>query len=350
MHVRDLAAALVERGEDVTVLAGGGGVLFKALAGKGVPCRKLEKLVHPIRPRRDWAAFKEIRAALQELKPDLVTTHSNKAGLLGRYAARLLNIPVVHTSHGFLFSRRPHSPAGRFYRLVESAAARAASRVIAVSESEFTAAKSLGVIAAEKMTVVHNGLPDLSPPLTAAPAVDPPALAMVARFAEPKDHLTLLRSLGGLRDQPWSLALIGDGPGRSEAEKLARGLGIADRVEFKGVREDVPAILASSQVFVLSSKREGFPLSVLEAMRAGLPVAASRVGGVGEAVEDGKTGFLFPPGDVGALRDSLGSLLKDPSLRESMGRAGRKRFLDHFTLDKMVEKTMEVYRIITAKS
>ncbi len=349
VHVRDLASALAERGEDVTVMAGGGGILFDSLEGRGVTCRKLEKLVHPIRPRQDWAAYKEIRAALREIKPDLVTTHSNKAGLLGRYAARMFNIPVVHTSHGFLFSSQPNSFRGRFYRLAEKNASRIADRVIAVSESEARAAESLGVIAAEKMTVVYNGLPDLEPPFVADPSAGPPRIAMVARFAEPKDHLTLLRALGGLTRLPWSLALIGDGAGRSKAEKLARELGIEDRVQFMGMREDVPGILASSQIFVLSSRREGFPLSILEAMRAGLPVAASEVGGVGEAVLGGHTGYLFPPGDVEALRESLDKLLEDPALRETMGRAGRRRFLDYFTLDKMVDRTVEIYREITGK-
>ena len=346
VHVRDLAAALSERGEDVTVLAGGGGVLFEALAGSAVECRKLDRLIHPIRPRQDWAAYKEIRAALQDLKPDLVTTHSNKAGLLGRFAARLFNIPVVHTSHGFLFSTRPNSPAGRFYRLMEGAAARAASRVIAVSESEFEAAQSLGVIASEKMAVVHNGLPDLEPPLAATPSADPPRLVMVARFAEPKDHLTLLKALGGLKEQPWSLVLVGDGSGRARAERLAKQQGIANRVEFTGVRDDVPAIMASSQVFVLSSRREGFPLSVLEAMRAGLPVVASGVGGIREAVAEGESGLLFPPGNVEALRVILGALIKNSALRESMGMEGRRRFLECFTLEQMVDKTMDVYRSV----
>ena len=346
VHVRDLAAALSERGEDVTVLAGGGGVLFEALAGSAVDCRKLDRLTHPIRPRQDWAAYKEIRAALQDLKPDLVTTHSNKAGLLGRFAARMFNIPVVHTSHGFLFSTRPNSPAGRFYRLMEGAAARAASRVIAVSESEFEAAQSLRVIASEKMAVVHNGLPDLEPPLAATPSADPPRLVMVARFAEPKDHLTLIKALGGLKEQSWSLVLVGDGSGRARAERLAKQQGIANRVEFTGVRDDVPVIMASSQVFVLSSRREGFPLSVLEAMRAGLPVVASGVGGIGEAVAEGESGLLFPPGNVEALRVILGALIKNSALRESMGMAGRRRFLERFTLEQMVDKTMDVYRSV----
>ena len=132
MHVRDLAGALIERGENVTVLAGGDGILFEQLAKSGVPCRALKRLIHPIRPLQDLKAYHEIKQVLREVQPDLLTTHSNKAGLLGRLAARSLNIPVVHTSHGFLFSDRPNSPAGHFYRLMEKVASGLSDRVIAV--------------------------------------------------------------------------------------------------------------------------------------------------------------------------------------------------------------------------
>ncbi len=349
MHVLELAAALKERGEAVLVASGGDGVLAEELAKRDVAFRKLEKLVHPIKPFQDWAAFKEIRALVQELKPDLVSTHSNKAGFLGRWAARLLNIPVLHTSHGFLFGGQENSPAGRFYRLMEKIGAKAADKVIAVSMSEFDAAAGAGVIPVHKMAVVYNGLPDVEADLRAKPAINPPRLVMVARFATPKDQATLLKALGGLKEKQWRLDLVGDGPGRKRAQTLAARLGIGERVSFLGVREDVPAVLAAAQVFVLSSRREGFPLSILEAMRAGLPVVASAAGGVGEAVADDENGLLFSPGRVRALRESLVRLLDSPQLRAKMGKAGRERFLEQFTLDKMVDETVAVYREVVGR-
>lgn len=348
--MRDLAVALKERGEDVTVLAGGGGLLFGALEKNGVDCLKLKHLIHPIHPLRDMAAFSEIRAVLRDLSPDLVTTHSNKAGLLGRVAARSLKIPVVHTSHGFLFSGRELSAAGWFYRFMEKLAAKTGDKVIVVAESEYNLAERFGVIRPRKMAIIHNGLPDCNPPALADPEIDPPQLTMVARFAEPKDHHTLLRALAGLKDLDWNLTLVGDGPGRVSAENLAADMGIKERVSFTGLREDVFRLLVESQVFILSSGREGFPLSILEAMRVGLPVVASKVGGVSEAVRDGENGFLFPPGDVDSLAEKLKQLLGNPSLRRKMGRAGRQRFLENFTLDQMVEKTMQVYKgVINSK-
>ncbi len=346
-HVRDLAPALKFGGFEVVVLGGLGGVLFDQLEARAVCCRKLENLVHPIRPLADWRAIGEIRAVLRELKPDLVATHSNKAGLLGRFAARSLGIPAVHTSHGFLFSGKKLNISGHFYRVIEKIAARFCIAVIAVSDSEYSYAVDLKVIPREKLVVVHNGIPDLSERFIAKPGQEPARLIMVARFAEPKDHETLLRALGNLKKLNWSLQMVGDGDKKPAAEELAVKLGIAARVHFVGVREDVEALLAESSLFVLSTRREGFPISILEAMRAGLPVVAADCGGIGEAVADGETGLLFPPGDPDALKNCLEKLIKNPALRHKMGQAGRERYLDHFTLEQMVGKTTAVYKTIT---
>jgi glycosyltransferase involved in cell wall biosynthesis len=319
-------------------------VLFEQLNERKVPFRLLKELVHPIRPLQDWQALREIKTVLQELQPDLVATHSNKAGLLGRWAARSLGLPVVHTSHGFLFTGREKSTAGLFYRFIEKVFASMGDRVIVVAESERQAADALKVIADEKMAVIHNGLPDIKENWQADPGAEPPGIVMVARFAAPKDHLTLLKALSGLKDLQWSLELVGDGSGRLEAEKLVEDLGIGDRVEFLGMRLDVQVVLARNQIFVLSSRREGFPLGILEAMRAGLPVVASDIGGVKEAVADGRSGLLFPPGSVEKLKQALAELLRGPELRRKMGAEGRRRYKQFFNLEQMVDKTLSLYR------
>ncbi|OPL12314.1 MAG: hypothetical protein AVO34_07330 [Firmicutes bacterium ML8_F2] len=319
-------------------------MLFEQLNERKVPFRLLKELVHPIRPLQDWQALREIKTVLQELQPDLVATHSNKAGLLGRWAARSLGLPVVHTSHGFLFTGREKSTAGLFYRFIEKVFASMGDRVIVVAESERQAADALKVIADEKMAVIHNGLPDIKENWQADPGAEPPGIVMVARFAAPKDHLTLLKALSGLKDLQWSLELVGDGSGRLEAEKLVEDLGIGDRVEFLGMRLDVQVVLARNQIFVLSSRREGFPLGILEAMRAGLPVVASDIGGVKEAVADGRSGLLFPPGSVEKLKQALAELLRGPELRRKMGAEGRRRYKQFFNLEQMVDKTLSLYR------
>lgn len=133
-----------------------------------------------------------------------------------------------------------------------------------------------------------------------------------------------------------------------EVRALAERLGLGERVRFLGKRLDVDRILADAQVFVLASNWEGLPLSVLEAMRAGLPVVASDVGGVREAVLEGRTGYLVPRGDEGLLRERLALLLQDPHLRVALGSEGRRRYETHFTLERMLSQVWATYEELLA--
>ena len=172
---------------------------------------------------------------------------------------------------------------------------------------------------------------------------------MVARFQPQKDHPTLFRALAGLKDHPWAVDLIGDGPLMGQMESLAAELGLGERVRFLGQRKDVDQILAQAQAFLLVSNWEGFPLSILEAMRAGLPVVASDVGGSAESVRDGESGFVVPRGDVGLVRDRIERLLLDPGLRARIGSSGRALYEREFTLDRMVTRDVRVYEEATTQ-
>jgi len=171
---------------------------------------------------------------------------------------------------------------------------------------------------------------------------------MVARFADFKDHGVLLRAFAKVPGQA-RLKLVGDGKTLPAAKTLAEELGIRDRVEFKGVRSDVPEILAQTDVFVLASKTETLPISILEAMRAGLPVIASDVGGISEEVVDGETGLLVPAGSVEELSGALKRLLADRQLRVAMGNAGRRRFERLFLAETMLERTQALYEEVLAE-
>jgi glycosyltransferase involved in cell wall biosynthesis len=189
-------------------------------------------------------------------------------------------------------------------------------------------------------------MPDVPASLRADPTRTPPRLVMVARFGAQKDHATLLRALAGLQSHPWELDLVGDGPLRGDMEQLARSLGLTDRVHFLGQRMDVGQILAGAQISVLATNWEGLPLSILESMRAGLPVIASSVGGIPEAICDGETGYVVPPGNPQALRETLEPVLTSSALRGRLGAAGRTRYEEHFTLSRFVANTLTVYRQI----
>jgi len=346
VHVRDLSRELRRRGNEVTVLVGGGGSYVAQLVAAGCQVRTLRHLVRPISPMRDVRGFFEIRRHLRELAPDLVSTHSSKAGWLGRLAAASLGIPALFTAHGWAFTEGVRPMRRRLYRLAEAAIAPLSRRIITVSEQDRQLARRLGVGSDSQLITVHNGMPDIGESLRADPRRNPARVIMVARFDEQKDHGTLIAALAQLKDMSWELELIGDGPLAGRARETVRAAGLQSRVTFLGARNDVAARLAMAQVFVLATHWEGFPRSILEAMRAGLPVVASDVGGVNESVTDSRTGSLVQRRDVAGMRDSLRRLLADPELRANYGAAGRTRYDECFRFELMVERTVDVYRTV----
>jgi glycosyltransferase involved in cell wall biosynthesis len=348
VHVRDLAAACLARGHEVTVLAGGSGKFFEQLAAHGIPHRSIRRLVTPIAPLKDLPALVEIVRALRELQPDVVAAHTAKAGLLARIACAVLGFSAVFTPHGWAITNRISRRQGKLFRLVEAFASVVTSRVINVCEFEAQLAMTHRVAPASKLEVVHNGIPDIEEDLRADTTRQPPRLVMIARMAKPKDHATLLAALSRLKHLPWSLDLCGDGPLQGQIKAQAAQLGIQNRVRFLGFRGDTAALLQHAQIFVLASRFEAFPYTILEGMRAGLPVVASSVGGIPEAVVPGRTGLLAPVGDVDALAGHLASLIVDPELRKKLGDGGRERYLGHFTFSNMLEKTLRIYQEIVS--
>jgi glycosyltransferase involved in cell wall biosynthesis len=348
IHVRDLAAAVRAQGHDPSVITSGSGPFVDDLRAMGIPVLVLQHLCVPIRPIADLRALREIHSALTTLRPELVAAHSSKAGILGRVAGRSLKVPVVFTVHGWAFT--PGIPPARaaLYRRVERLVGPLASKLITVSEYDRQLALEARIAPADRVVTVHNGMPDVPPALRADPGRSPARLIMVARFETQKDHPTLLAALGGLRDLPWEIDLVGDGPLMGEMQARAEALGVADRVRFLGQRRDVGQLLAGAQASLLATNWEGFPLSILEAMRAGLPVVASDVGGIRESVKEGETGYLVPRGGVEELRDRIRRVLTDAELRVRLGRSGRARFEQEFTLERSVAGTLAVYRDVLA--
>jgi len=311
-----------------------------------VPFRSVRHLRRAVNPLRDFLAYRELIAALRGFRPHLVSTHTAKAGWIGRAAAAQLGIPALYTPHGWPVAGRFSLGPGAVYTLAERAAAHWTSAVICVSESEKRLAIAKHIAGPGRLYVVHNGVRDVPPEFRAAPACDPIRICSIARFEPPKDHATLLVALAALRTRAWSLDLIGDGPAEARMRRLAERLGIAERVRFRGYQSDPEPVLAAAQIFVLATRSEAFPRSVLEAMRAGLPVVASDVGGMRESVEEGITGLLVPPQEPVALAAAIDALITDGARRRQLGEAGRRAFEQRFRLERTVEETLAVYRVI----
>ncbi|MEW6066081.1 MAG: glycosyltransferase family 4 protein [Bacillota bacterium] len=344
-HISHLATHLGSE-FDVHVAVGVKGPLWNKLQSSGIPVYHVPSLVRSISPFKDIKCINEIVGLLKSIKPDLISTHSSKAGILGRLAAHRCGIPAIFTAHGWAFTEGVPEMQRRLYIHVERTAARWSGKIICVSEYDRQLALKHGVGSPEQLITIHNGMPLLPGDYLAKQGEkDPVRLIMVSRFSEQKDHQLLLYALSELRvNHDFVVDLVGDGPLLPQYKELTRKLALDDNVNILGARTDVPELLAKAQVFLLISKWEGFPRSILEAMRAGLPVIASDVGGARESVVDGETGFLVPRGDVYILRDRLATLINQAELRVQMGRKGRDRFLQNFTFQHMLTKTLGVYQ------
>jgi glycosyltransferase involved in cell wall biosynthesis len=343
LHVLELARALQQAGHVVAVFVGGDGDFIPRLREADLPVWPIPDLVREVDPVAELRALGQLRTAMRAFNPDLISTHCTKAGWLGRVIGSVMRIPVLFTVHGWLFTTGKLSPWEQVTRFAEWSTGPLADRLLAVSEHDRQIGVEHGIARAEAFRVVHNSLPDNSDSLRADPSRSPPRLVMVARFDYPKDPITLFHALRELRELPWTCELIGDGPDRPKIEAALRETGLEQRVELLGTRDDVPERLAAAQVFLLLSMREGFPISILEAMRAGLPVVASDVGGISEAVIDGETGKLVPPASVPELVTALKPLLGDPELRKRWGHAGRARFVSDFGFETHVRRAWAVY-------
>ena len=344
IHVRDMACAVLAAGHQAVVFLGGEGQVTGQLTSAGVPWRSLRFLRRAVHLGRDLKAVAELAKAVAEFKPDLLSLHTAKAGWIGRVVASRLGIPALYTPHGWPFGER-FSPAVRLaFRVLEKAAPRGAADVLCVCQYEKELAVRLRVCEANRLRMIYNGVHDVACEMRANPAASPIRIVSVARFEAPKDHETLLRAMTYLQRDPWQMDLVGDGPGEARARLMARTLGLDLKVRFLGYLPDPAAVLGRAQIFVLSTRSESFPRSVLEAMRAGLPVVASHVGGVPEAITDGTHGLLVAPGDPLLLAGALSRLLRDHKLREKLGLEARRRYESCFRFERMAEQTMALYQ------
>ena len=340
-HVLHLARGL-HGAAHCAICVGETGFLTDEAAAQGIEVRVIKELTHPIRPSSDLRAVKRLSEWFDTYKPDIVHAHTSKAGVVARLAGRLSGVPVIYTPHGWSFSERSgvvrRTLVLAFERLLSSLSA----GVIAVSNNEAELGIAQSVCRPPVLRIIHNGI-DSTAPQSVSTSRDVPQIVMVARMAPPKDPVLLLKALSEVTEA-FHLTLVGDGPSRSGVEAAINRLKLAGKVELAPSNTPVRALLSRSDIFVLTSRYEAFPISILEAMRAGLPVVATAVGGVPEAVIEGQTGFLVPYGDPETLRARLVTLLRSSDLRARLGSAGKARFLEHFTAPVMVSKTLSVYQ------
>lgn len=347
-HVRSLARAISEQGHEVAIC--GPHAHHRDL---GVELIELE-IVRPLSPAADTRAVGELIRVVRRFRPDLVHAHGSKGGVMARMA-RLgaPRIPLVFTPHGFAFAG--HFSRGwetRSFRAAESALAPLATRIICVCEAEARLARLVG---ARRVRVVHNGIDPPSEfgpePMVRGLAADGPLIGVLSGLRPGKGLETMIEAISLVRadGSRAQLVVAGEGVERARLERLAVDRGISDAVHLVGLSPDPYAFLGAIDAFVLPSWAESFPYSVLEAMAVGLPIVATRVGGVPEAIENGVSGLLVEPRSPDQLAASVNAIVGDPVTAATLGAAARRRREQSFSLSRMVAGTLGVYSEISAR-
>jgi glycosyltransferase involved in cell wall biosynthesis len=337
-HLLQLMQALAAAGIECVYAGPRDGWLADQLTVAGLRCV-------PIR----FCGLFDLRSLLQLMwlvareQPDLLHAHLTRGAFYGGLASRLTGVPNVATAHS--------TNAGRRFGM--------AGRIIAVSDAVHTFLSARGY-ARDVLRTVRHGIPDAaSLPRRANEAVRAacglehgPVLTMAARFTPAKGQDLALRALAQVGDQEWTLVLAGatDNAYATQMRQLAQALGIAHRVRFVGHRDDLADIYGCTDIVLAPSRREALSLTLLEAASFGIPVVASDVGGIGEAVEHAVTGILVPSEDVELLAQQIRRLLQDGQLRKEMGAAARERYERLFNLDAMLRATTQVYEELLAGS
>jgi glycosyltransferase involved in cell wall biosynthesis len=369
LHVAYLSAGLKERGYETTLVAGslarGEESMSFVAESLGVPVVTIEQLHREISPVRDALAVVRLARLLRALRPQILHTHTAKAGAIGRLAVLLAagaRPPiVVHTFHGHVLRGYFGPLRAHVFRLLERWLARVTTALIAVSPEVRDDLVALGVAPREKFTVIRLGI-ELDERVGAAGEQGaemrrvlgvPPGrfvVGWIGRMTAVKRTDDVLLAFRRLRELGVDacLWLVGDGPDRDHVEHRASELGIVRDCFFLGYQEDVAPFYGAFDAVVLPSGNEGTPVSAIEALAAGRPVVATRVGGVPDVVRDGVDGFLVEAGDVERLAGRLAELAHDPELRRRLGEQGRAHVLPRYSVERLLDDVDRLYRSLLA--
>ena len=314
-------------------------------------------LIRPINPLKDLIALIKLFHFCRKKKIDIIHTHSSKAGILGRWAARFAKVPVItHTIHGWGFYPKQNFLKRRLFIFLERITGKITDRLIAVSQANIETGIRNRIGRKEKYTLIRSGIKpsrfqnvevnirEKRKGLSLDP--DTKVVIMIAPFKPQKAPLDFVEVANQvIKKRPKTqFLLIGDGELRPEIEELIKALNLEKKVILTGWRKDVPQILKVTDILVLTSRWEGLPRVFPEAMASELSIVATKVDGAPEAVEEGVNGFLIPVGDISGVAEKIITLLDNPEMAKEMGRKGKERVFPEFDIDLMVEKIDDLYQ------
>jgi glycosyltransferase involved in cell wall biosynthesis len=342
---------------DVELIAGRGGLLdddARALSDAAV--RLVPYLKHPIAPWWDAKALLALRAHFKKREIDLVHTHSSKAGLIGRLAARLAGVPaVVHTAHGWSFNRTQPAHVRHVFATLERVGATLTDRLVMVSRRNLDEGLALGIGRPGQYAVVRSGI-DVAAhgrpakdreTMRSALGIEPDQILVgtIACLKHQKAPLDFVRAaaLAHARCGRLRFVMAGDGELRDEVAALVRELGLQEIIRPLGWRRDVVELLHAMDVFLLTSRHEGLPRVVLQAMAAGCPVVATDVDGTPEVVRDRLTGLLIPPERPQQAAERVLELAGNQPLRRRIAERALRELREEFDIHGMVRTLERIY-------
>lgn len=309
----------------------------------------------------DYRSWRRLVEVLGDLKPDVMHSHSSKAGILARKAAAAVGgMKIVHTVHGLPFHRYQSWWLNTAYIMLERQGARRSDALICVADAMTRQALAAGVGRPEQYTTIYSGM-DTSVYLTPPPETqafraslnlpaDAVLVTQVSRLAELKGHEFILEAARQLPDRRIHFCFVGDGRLRKQIEARVEELGLSGRFHLTGLLppHQVPTVMHASDLVVHCSLREGLARAIPQAMLAGRPVISFDIDGASEVVDAG-TGILLPPGDVAGLKRGIETLAASADLRRQLGQAGRERCRALFDHNRMVEQIERLYSSLIAK-
>ena len=311
---------------------------------------------------RDARALGKLWRLMRRERPHIVHTHTARAGLLGRVAARLAVVPVVvHTFHGHVLRGYYSATKTKLLRRMEQVLALGTDRIVTVSERVKGELVDYGVAPSERIVVIPLGF-DLEPLLGCGNQRGlfrgelglndgTRLVGIVGRMFPIKNHRLFLAAAARIAttEPATRFIIVGDGILRPEMERVSRDLGLGDRVIFTGWRRDLPRIYADLDALVVSSDNEGTPVSAIEAMAAGCPVVATRVGGLPDLIAEGETGFLVPPRDADRLANAVLHVLREPQAAYRVAKAARAVARERFSVQRLINDTENLYEELLAE-
>lgn len=346
------------RGHDVTLITGPAigpeGELLTRARGGGYRVIEIDQMRRQINPVRDHRAYRRLKRLLGDLRPDIMHSHSSKAGILARKAAaKVGGMKIVHTVHGLPYHRYLSPWRNKLYIALEKRGARRSDAIISVADAMTSQALAAGVGRPEQYTTIYSGM-EVEPYLAPSGAgafrqslgLDADALLVtqVSRLAELKGHQYILDAAERITDRRVRFCFAGDGRWRDRIEAETHRRGLSGRFIFTGLLppEQIPSVMSASDIVVHCSLREGLARTLPQAMLAGRPVISFDIDGAREVVDD-STGLLLEPGDVAGLVDAIEKLSRSPDLRGTLGAAGREKCREMFSHNHMVDQIEELY-------